>query len=177
MPFSRGQEFIIKIETTEDAFLVSVNDQNFTSFRHRMAPQSATILSFWGKMQPFRLVIKSPVIILDMLNLYWRQLGGHLRRVETCILGVTWGIAYDHTPWVYTGGWGGGFLGTLDSNNVHPMTDSQDYRVYENQRWNPLTGYSSAGERKEVINLLHAMLQSMKFAVLSSLQNSLDQIF
>lgn len=122
-----------------------VNDQSFTSFRHRMPPQAAAILSFWGKMQPFKLVIKSPVIVLDMLNLYWRQLGGHLRRVETCKLGVTWGIAYDHTPWVYTGGWGGGFLGTLDSNMVQPMTDTQDYRVYENQRWNPLTGYSSAG--------------------------------
>lgn len=77
--------------------------------------------------------------------MYWRQIGGHLRRVETCKVGVTWGVGYDHTPWVYTGGWGGGFLGTLDSQNVHPMTDTQDYKVYENQRWNPVTGYTSAG--------------------------------
>lgn len=42
--------------------------------------------------------------------MFWRQMGGHLRRVETCAPGVTWGIGYDHTAWVYTGGWGGAFL-------------------------------------------------------------------
>lgn len=42
--------------------------------------------------------------------MFWRQMGGHLRRVETCQDGVTWGIGYDHTAWVYTGGWGGAFL-------------------------------------------------------------------
>ncbi|KAJ8966147.1 hypothetical protein NQ314_003710 [Rhamnusium bicolor] len=144
-PFVKGQEFNLRIETTEDAFLIYVNDQYFTTYRHRLPPHSVSILSFWGKMQPFKVVIKSPVIIIDMLDLYWRQLGGHLRRVESCNVGVTWGIGYDHTAWVYTGGWGGGFLGTLDSQNVYPMTDSQDYRVYENQRWNPVTGYTSAG--------------------------------
>lgn len=115
-------------------------------------------------MQPFKLVIKSPVIVVDPLELYWRQIGGHLRRVETCNAGVTWGIGkvsleglkyvkcykniflgYDHTAWVYTGGWGGGHQSTLDSYNVHPMTDSQDYRIYENQRWNPVTGYTASG--------------------------------
>ncbi|XP_072376481.1 tectonin beta-propeller repeat-containing protein [Diabrotica undecimpunctata] len=144
-PFAKGQEFNLKIETTEDAFIIFVNDQKFTSFRHRLPPQSVSVLSYWGKMQPFKLIIKSPILIMDMLDLYWRQIGGHLKRVESCPVGVTWGIGYDHTVWVYTGGWGGGFLGTLDSNNVHPMADSQDYRVYENQRWNPVTGYTSAG--------------------------------
>lgn len=42
--------------------------------------------------------------------MFWRQVGGHLKKVETCDSGVTWGIAYDNTPWVYTGGWGGTFL-------------------------------------------------------------------
>ncbi|XP_074030994.1 tectonin beta-propeller repeat-containing peroxin 23 [Leptinotarsa decemlineata] len=145
-PFVPGQEFHLKIETTEDAYLIYVNDQNFTSFRHRLPPHSVSVLSYWGKMQPLKLVIKSPVLIIDMLDLYWRQLGGgHLKKVESCQVGVTWGIGYDHTAWVYTGGWGGGFLGTLDSLNVHPMTDSQDSRVYENQRWNPVTGYTSTG--------------------------------
>ncbi|VEN49848.1 unnamed protein product [Callosobruchus maculatus] len=144
-PFVRGQEFNLRIETSEDAFLIFVNEDKFCLYRHRLPPESACFLSFWGKLKPFKVVIKSPRIILDMLNLYWRQLGGHLRRVESCKVGVTWGIGYDHTPWVYTGGWGGGFLGTLDSHNVHPMTDSQDFRVYENQRWNPVTGYTSAG--------------------------------
>lgn len=37
-------------------------------------------------------------------------MGGHLKKVETCSVGVTWGIGYDSTAWVYTGGWGGLFL-------------------------------------------------------------------
>ncbi|CAH1183527.1 unnamed protein product [Phaedon cochleariae] len=144
-PFVPGQEFTVKIETSEDAFLISVNDQTFTSFRHRIPPQTVSILSYWGRMQLFKLVIKSPVLIINMLDLYWRQIGGHLKRVETCQAGVTWGVGYDHTAWVHTGGWGGGCLGTLDSHAVQPMSDSQDFRVYENQRWNPVTGYTSAG--------------------------------
>ncbi|XP_008194152.1 tectonin beta-propeller repeat-containing protein isoform X3 [Tribolium castaneum] len=145
MPLQKGHEFTLKIETTEDAFVIYIDDKLFTHYRHRLPPNSVSMLNIWGRLQPFRLVIKCPDIILDPLNLYWRQVGGHLRRVESCRVGVTWGIGYDHTAWVYTGGWGGGFLGPLDSHNVHPMTDSQDYRVYENQRWNPVTGYTSAG--------------------------------
>ncbi|CAH1130207.1 unnamed protein product [Ceutorhynchus assimilis] len=145
MPFARGQEFKLLIESTEDAFNIYVNDEKFTSFRHRLPPSSACILYLWGKMQPFKLVIKSPMIIVDPLELYWKQLGGHLRRVETCNAGITWGIGYDHTAWVYSGGWGGGFSGNLDSQNIYQLTDSQDYRVYENQRWNPVTGYTASG--------------------------------
>ena len=39
--------------------------------------------------------------------MFWRQMGGHLKKVETCNSDVTWGIGYDSTAWVYTGGWGG----------------------------------------------------------------------
>ncbi|XP_030751064.1 tectonin beta-propeller repeat-containing protein [Sitophilus oryzae] len=144
MPFSRSQEFNIRIESTEDAFIIFVNTEKYTTFRHRLPPHSACFLHLWGKMQPFKLIIRSPVLIVDPLEVYWRQLGGHLRRVESCNAGVIWGIGYDHTAWVYTEGWGGSFYGTLDSHNVYPMTDCQDYRVYENQRWNPVTGYTSS---------------------------------
>lgn len=41
----------------------------------------------------------------------WKQIGGHLVVVETCSSGVTWGISADNTPYVYTAGWGGAFLG------------------------------------------------------------------
>lgn len=42
------------------------------------------------------------------LHRFWRQMGGHLRLVEANSQGVVWGIGYDHTAWVYTGGYGGG---------------------------------------------------------------------
>ena len=48
-----------------------------------------------------------------MFPRFWRQVGGHLRLVEGNSLGVVWGVGYDHTAWVYTGGYGGGiFQGT-----------------------------------------------------------------
>lgn len=30
--------------------------------------------------------------------------------IESNSLGVVWGIGYDHTAWVHTGGYGGGFF-------------------------------------------------------------------
>lgn len=155
LPLKRGHEFRLRIETTADAFIIYIDDERFGIFRHRLPPSSVSMLNIWGKVKLFKLIIKSPEIILDPLDMYWRQLGGHLRRAETCRVGVTWGIGYDRTAWVYTGGWGGGYLGSIDSQNVHPMTDSQDYRVYENQRWNPLTGYTSAGK---FLNFLYIKL-------------------
>lgn len=31
------------------------------------------------------------------------------------------------------------------NEGINPMTDTQTYCVYENQRWNPLSGYTSTG--------------------------------
>lgn len=52
-----------------------------------------------------------------MQEMFCRQMGGHLRRVEAApgpkdATGppLAWGVAYDRTPWIYTGGWGGHFL-------------------------------------------------------------------
>lgn len=146
MPFTKGLDFVLKIICTSDDYEIDVNGKDFARYRHRIPPESVDFLNLWGKFQPFRLTVASPELILAPLDMFWRQMGGHLRRVESCRAGVTWGIGYDHTAWVYTGGWGGGFLGNLDSQNCYPMTDSQDYRVYENQRWNPVSGYTSSGE-------------------------------
>lgn len=50
--------------------------------------------------------------------MYWRQIGGHLRKVETCNAGVTWGIGFDGRGWAYTGGWGGGCLAGQLAKNI-----------------------------------------------------------
>ena len=77
-------------------------------------------------------------------SLYWRGLGGgHLLQVESCPGGVTWGVGYDSTAWCYTGGWGGG--GQPGGQDTHTLTDQKYFYIYENQRWNPLTGFTSAG--------------------------------
>jgi len=49
-------------------------------------------------------------VIIEPSGMFWRQIGGHLKKVETCSVGVTWGVGHDSTAWVYTSGWGGAFL-------------------------------------------------------------------
>ncbi|KAF6083247.1 tectonin beta-propeller repeat containing 1 [Phyllostomus discolor] len=80
-------------------------------------------------------------------QMFWRQMGGHLRVVEASSRGVVWGIGYDGTAWVYTGGYGGGcFQGLASSTgNIYAQSDVKCVHIYENQRWNPVTGYTSRG--------------------------------
>lgn len=144
-PFLPGKEFTIRIEFTSDNYIIYANDNVFCNYRHRLPCSSCNVIDLWGNINPSQLKIETPAMILNPKEMLWTQLGGHLRRVESCSMGVVWGIGFDHTCWVYNGGWGGAFAGALNSSNVCPMTDTQDYRVYENQRWNPVTGYTSAG--------------------------------
>ncbi|KAJ6659782.1 hypothetical protein lerEdw1_018498 [Lerista edwardsae] len=80
-------------------------------------------------------------------QMFWRQIGGHLRLVECNSRGVVWGVGYDHTAWVYTAGYGGGyFSGSASSaDGIYAQSDVKCVYIYENQRWNPVTGYSSRG--------------------------------
>ncbi|XP_053412667.1 tectonin beta-propeller repeat-containing protein 1 isoform X4 [Nycticebus coucang] len=85
--------------------------------------------------------------LLPCDQMFWRQMGGHLRMVEANSRGVVWGLGYDHTAWVYTGGYGGGcFQGLASStSNIYTQSDMKCVYIYENQRWNPVTGYTSRG--------------------------------
>ncbi|KAM4525259.1 tectonin beta-propeller repeat-containing protein 1 isoform 2-T2 [Odontesthes bonariensis] len=80
-------------------------------------------------------------------QMFWRQVGGHLRVVECNSVGIVWGIGYDHTAWICTGGYGGGFFQGLvnSTDNIYTQTDVKSVHIYENQRWNPVTGYTSRG--------------------------------
>ncbi|XP_013383971.1 tectonin beta-propeller repeat-containing protein 1 [Lingula anatina] len=77
-------------------------------------------------------------------EIFWYQLGGHLEKVESNRSGIVWGLGYDHTAWVYNGGYGGGLFKGLNSDldKINSMTDIRSIYVYENQRWNPVTGFS-----------------------------------
>ncbi|EPY89041.1 tectonin beta-propeller repeat-containing protein 1-like protein [Camelus ferus] len=91
--------------------------------------------------------LEAPERLLPCDQMFWRQMGGHLRLVEANSRGVVWGIGYDHTAWVYTGGYGGGcFQGLARStSNIYTQSDVKCVYIYENQRWNPVTGYTSRG--------------------------------
>lgn len=77
----------------------------------------------------------------------WIPVGGHLHLVETNPLNVSWGIGYDSTAWVYTGGFGGDILKSVSdaSWRVHPQSDVRSVFIYENQKWTPPYGYSNRG--------------------------------
>ncbi len=64
-------------------------------------------------------------------------------QVETGPCGVVWALGYDGTAWAYTGGWGGAHFKA--SALVHPVQDRKYFYIYENQRWNPLTGFTAHG--------------------------------
>ncbi|KAJ7989723.1 hypothetical protein DPEC_G00307480 [Dallia pectoralis] len=78
----------------------------------------------------------------DMM--FWLQVPGHLRCVESNSLGVVWGIGSNGTAWVYSGSGhtSGEVLPQGDVGNVHTQTDVRIVYIYENQRWNPMTGYT-----------------------------------
>uniref|UniRef100_A0A8C3WAV1 Tectonin beta-propeller repeat-containing protein 1 n=1 Tax=Catagonus wagneri TaxID=51154 RepID=A0A8C3WAV1_9CETA len=91
--------------------------------------------------------LEAPERPLPCDQMFWRQMGGHLRVVEANSRGVVWGIGYDHTAWVYTGGYGGSSSQGLAGgpSGIYTQSDVKCVCIYENQRWNPVTGYTSRG--------------------------------
>ncbi|XP_068192159.1 tectonin beta-propeller repeat-containing protein 1 isoform X1 [Antennarius striatus] len=77
--------------------------------------------------------------------MFWRQVPGHLRCVESNSLGLVWGIGWDGTAWAYSGHYGQQLTSAGDAVELHQQTDVRSVHVYENQRWNPMTGYTDKG--------------------------------
>lgn len=88
--------------------------------------------------------LESPATALSCDVMFWRQVPGHLRCVESNSLGLVWGIGWDGTAWVYSACFG--HQSTQgDAVEMHQQTDVRNIYVYENQRWNPMTGYTDKG--------------------------------
>ena len=117
-----------------------------------MRPEEITHLRFWGDAEPQKLEYRSKHVIVPPKEMYWRILGGgHFLKAESCTLHqsqIIWALGYDSRLWIYSGGWGGAHFKSIDSSKgefLGPVEDSRYYYVYENQRWNPLTGFTSHG--------------------------------
>lgn len=145
MIFSPGKEFELIFKSEREGFRIIVDGKDFLLWPNR-SQKPETIVSFHcsGRVKLFKILYEARQLIMPIHDLFWRQIGGHLRRVETCPAGVVWGIGYDHQLWLYTGGWGG-FMKGLETSTVgiNNMTDTNNYYIYENQRWNPIQGFSS----------------------------------
>ena len=72
-------------------------------------------------------------------QMFWMQVGGHMKLVTAGVDGVVWGIGFDGTAYAYSGGEGGGiFEGhEFSGEKIYEQEDSNDVFIYENQRWNP----------------------------------------
>ncbi|KAK5914149.1 hypothetical protein CgunFtcFv8_008609 [Champsocephalus gunnari] len=90
----------------------------------------------------FSLEAAAHTLACDLM--FWRQVPGHLRCVESNSLGLVWGVGWDGTAWVYSGRYG---QPTSPGDEVQMLqqTDFRSVHVYENQRWNPMTGYTDKG--------------------------------
>ncbi|XP_066497622.1 tectonin beta-propeller repeat-containing protein 1 isoform X2 [Hoplias malabaricus] len=88
--------------------------------------------------------LEAPAQYLPCERMFWRQVPGHLLCVESNSVGVVWGIGYDHMAWVYTGGCRGNQAQGGEVNQ-QILTDIRNVCIYENQRWNPVTGYTDKG--------------------------------
>lgn len=143
--FSPGKEFELVIKSETNGFRISVDGKEFLLWKYRgQKPETVVSLHCSGRVKLFKIVYETTQVIMPLNDLFWRQMGGHLRKVETCTAGVTWGIGYDQQLWVYTGGWGGFLKGLeMSSDGINNMTDINHFYIYENQRWNPISGFST----------------------------------
>ncbi|XP_051989161.1 tectonin beta-propeller repeat-containing protein 1-like [Xyrauchen texanus] len=88
--------------------------------------------------------LEAPAQYLPSDHMFWHQVPGHLLCVESNSLGVVWGIGHDDTAWVYTGGCRGDSAQGNENIN-QAIVDIRNVCIYENQRWNPMTGYTDKG--------------------------------
>ncbi len=84
-------------------------------------------------------------------KMFWFQIGGHMKKVTAGVDGIVWGIGFDGKAYTYTGGEGGGIMEghEFSTEDVYHQEDTQLFDIYENQRWNPIQGFS-----ERYINLL-----------------------
>jgi len=144
--FTPDQSVQLVIKSEETRYEIFVNGVKFAAFKYRIRPENVTHFKIDGEVIVSKAIYSSRTAIIPPSEMYWRTLGGgHLLQVETCPYGIVWGLGYDSTPWVYTGGWGGPTLKGNSEGNLNPMYDTKYFYIYENQRWNPLTGFSSSG--------------------------------
>ena len=144
--FQPGQAIQLLIKAEQAKYEIYVNGVKFAAFLYRVRPENVTHVRVGGDVEVVSGSYSSRSIIIPPKHMYWRNLGGgHLLQVESCPGGVVWGLGYDSSAWSYTGGWGGGGQKDSSSSDVQEMHDSKYFYIYENQRWNPLTGFSTTG--------------------------------
>lgn len=131
------------------------NEKELNDWLTSLSSASTQAHSIYGPVPPKALWATSScgdVFVSDTQGLedpaqsqrFWRQIGGHLSVVQAGTGGVVWGIGFDGNSYIYTGGYGGGVFNGFSSSyyGIHTQEDYDVHRIYENQRWNPIEGFS-----------------------------------
>ncbi|XP_042223768.1 tectonin beta-propeller repeat-containing protein 1-like isoform X2 [Homarus americanus] len=145
-PLSPGSECEISILCCDDDLKISLNDKFWHSFKHRIPFERVTHLTVRGSIAIDAVTYNHGAGERQLNEWYWRGLGGHLKRVESGANSVTWGISLDFHVYIYTGATGGGlYKSSSNDAGVQIMSDVRHVYVWENQRWNPVTGFTNRG--------------------------------
>ena len=142
-----GSRFTLSIQCQRHQYLVNLNGDSF-SFAHRLSPFSPSHIVVKGDVNVFSVTYSMPNKSVIPSHAFFTQTGGHFRHVEANSTGVAWAIGQDGSCWIHTGCHGGGFFKGIfggSAHGIHPVTDESYVYVYENQRWNPVNGFSSRG--------------------------------
>lgn len=67
----------------------------------------------------------------DFQKFRWQQVAGHLKQVSCGAAGVVWGYGFDGVPYVL-------------SDKITLMHSDEEHVIFENQRWNPVGGFSQS---------------------------------
>ncbi|KAF4519185.1 hypothetical protein B566_EDAN008248 [Ephemera danica] len=157
LPFETEVEFRLRIECHTDCFVIFVNGEKFTTYSHRLRPENMSFIAIMGdmwhllqqrcfgdKLEVTYTKLKPVIVGLCGDWALMAELGCTLEGVEEDALEVQHQCFQPVNGVTDTA-----FVPASDTANsngsLQAMTDTQSYYIYENQRWNPLTGYSSTG--------------------------------
>lgn len=81
----------------------------------------------------------SQASVAQISSIKWVTLGGHFRTIEAAS-GLTWALGMDRSVWIWTGSYH-----NKSGMDKKVQVDTRLVEVYENQRWNIITGFCDTG--------------------------------
>ncbi|KAG0724913.1 Tectonin beta-propeller repeat-containing protein [Chionoecetes opilio] len=144
MSLAPGRQCEVAVMCDDDDFKLSIDEQYWCSFKHRLLPADITHVAVRGEVTINNIMYNHGAGERQLTDWYWRGVGGHFKRVESGACGVTWGISHDCHVYIYTGAEEGGLCkgSSTSESGDHHLSDVRHMYVWENQRWNPVTGFT-----------------------------------
>ncbi|XP_021947922.1 tectonin beta-propeller repeat-containing protein isoform X2 [Folsomia candida] len=141
-PFREGMSYTMCIECTQTHIITTITQKKtkfIFSFKHRVSPKCICNLFVYGDINVSSARYDPKLGESYDLEFVTQQLPGHFYKVEAGSNGSAWAIGYDLKVWCFTGS---SKQQKVDGTSLGVVTDEHTYYCYENQRWNPATGFS-----------------------------------